>query len=109
MSTVSLFRCHLRLLLPIFCWLGFAVAISAVEIEKPDSTKIHVIQEVTVTEKQRHSEIRATAPLQVISAKNIEKLNVLQISDAVKFFSGVTVRDYGGIGGLKTISVRSFI
>ena len=107
MSTVSLFRCHLRLLLPIFCWLGFAVAISAVEIEKPDSTKIHVIKEVTVTEKLRHSEIRATAPLQVISAKNIEKLNVLQISDAVKFFSGVTVRDYGGIGGLKTISVRS--
>ena len=31
----------------------------------------------------------------------------MAFSDAVKYFSGVTVKDYGGIGGLKTISVRS--
>ena len=27
----------------------------------------------------------------------------MQVSDAVKHFSGVTVKDYGGIGGLKTV------
>lgn len=30
----------------------------------------------------------------------------LQVSDVIKYFSGATVKDYGGIGGLKTVSVR---
>lgn len=107
MSTVSLSRFILRLLLPLWWWLGIALPLSAEETEKPDSSKTHIIHEVTVTEKLHNSEIRATAPLQILSSKQIEQLNVLQVSDAVKYFSGVTVKDYGGIGGLKTISVRS--
>jgi len=74
---------------------------------RPDTTKIYEISEVTVTEQYRNTEVRASAPLQILSSKQIEKLNTLQVSDAVKYFSGVTVKDYGGIGGLKTISVRS--
>ena len=96
---------HLISCLPLlFYWSGIAYA---EETDKPDSTKTHLIKEVTVTEKYLNSEIRSSAPLQILSAKNIEKLNVLQLSDAVKHFSGVTVKDYGGIGGMKTISVRS--
>ena len=75
--------------------------------QKPDSTKIYSIPEITVTEHYANNEIRSTAPLQILSSKSIDQLNVLQVSDAVKFFSGVTVKDYGGIGGLKTVSVRS--
>lgn len=76
-------------------------------IEKLDTTKVYHIAEITVVEKYRNSEIRSSAPLQILSSKQIEKLNALQVSDAVKYFSGVAVKDYGGIGGLKTISVRS--
>ena len=72
-----------------------------------DSTRTHTIQEITITEKYPNSEVRSTAPLQILTSKSIQGLNVLQVSDAVKYFSGVTVKDYGGIGGLKTISVRS--
>ena len=36
-----------------------------------------------------------------------KRLGVQDLSEAVKRFSGVTVQDYGGIGGLKTVSVRS--
>ncbi len=75
--------------------------------EKLDTLKVYSIGEVTVTEQYRNSEIRSSAPLQILSSKQIEKLNALQVSDAVKYFSGVAVKDYGGIGGLKTISVRS--
>ncbi|HRZ96318.1 MAG TPA: TonB-dependent receptor [Paludibacter sp.] len=75
--------------------------------DKLDTTKVYNIHEVTVTEQYRNTEVRASAPLQILSSKQIEKLNALQVSDAVKYFSGVTVKDYGGIGGLKTISVRS--
>ena len=81
--------------------------VSAQQSQKIDSTKVYRIPEVVVTERYRNAEVRSTAPLQILSTKKIEQLNVLQVSDAVKYFSGVTVRDYGGIGGLKTISVRS--
>lgn len=66
-----------------------------------------MLQTVTVTKSHQQSKARSTAPLQVLSAEEIKGLNVLQLSDAVKHFSGVTIKDYGGIGGLKTISVRS--
>jgi len=75
--------------------------------EKVDTTRIYSIREVTVTEKYHNVEVRSAAPLQILTTKQIEKLNALQVSDAVKFFSGVSVKDYGGIGGLKTVSVRS--
>lgn len=75
--------------------------------EKVDSTKVYSIREVTVTEKYQNTEVRSAAPLQILSSKEIKKLNALQVSDAVKYFPGVTVKDYGGIGGLKTVSVRS--
>ena len=91
-----------------FLWLSVLPSVlSAQNVPPVDSIKTHTIKEVTVTEKNLNSEVRSTAPLQILSSKNIEELNVLQVSDAVKYFSGVTVKDYGGIGGLKTISVRS--
>jgi outer membrane cobalamin receptor len=37
----------------------------------------------------------------------LETLNAVQLSDAVKHFAGASVKDYGGIGGIKTVSVRS--
>ena len=37
----------------------------------------------------------------------MERLGVSDVADAVRHFSGVSVKDYGGIGGLKTVSVRS--
>jgi len=72
-----------------------------------DTTKVYHIEEVIVTEQYRNTETRSSSPLQILSSSQIEKLNVLHVSDAVKYFSGVTVKDYGGIGGLKTVSVRS--
>lgn len=65
------------------------------------------LPEIVIVEKFSDREIRSTTPLQILNNKTILNLNVLQLSDAVKFLSGVTVKDYGGIGGLKTISVRS--
>lgn len=91
----------------LFLWLLFPCWLLAQNSEQIDTTRTVNIQEVTVTEKYINSEVRSTAPLQILSTKNLEQINVLQVSDAVKYFSGVTVKDYGGIGGLKTVSVRS--
>lgn len=72
-----------------------------------DTTRIHPINEVTIVGRSRHLETRSTNPLHILTNQQFDQLNVLQVSDAVKFFPGVNVRDYGGIGGLKTVSVRS--
>lgn len=80
---------------------------TATETTVNDSTHTRKIKEVTVTGKKQNPETRSSTPLQQLTAKQIEQLNALQISDAVKYFSGVTVKDYGGIGGLKTVSIRS--
>lgn len=65
------------------------------------------LPEVVVTERYSNREVRSTAPLQILSGHQLQNLHALQLSDAVKHFSGVGIKDYGGIGGLKTISVRS--
>lgn len=74
---------------------------------KVDTTKIHQLQEVRVVSKYRPSTTLATVPLQFISKENITRLGIQDLGDAVRRFSGITVKDYGGIGGLKTVSVRS--
>ncbi len=65
------------------------------------------LPEVVITEQLSDREMRATAPRHILTGDEIGQLNALQLSDAVKHLPGVTIRDYGGIGGLKTISVRS--
>lgn len=84
-----------------------AMAGSSTRNEVPDTTRVYSIGEITITEQFRTAELRSSSPLQLLSSKQLQQLNALQVSDAVKFFSGVMVKDYGGIGGLKTVSVRS--
>lgn len=88
----------------IFFFLLFPFTVSAQQL---DTTRVYDIPEIVVTEKHNTTEIRSTSPLQILSADKIGQLSALQVSDAIKHFSGVTVKDYGGIGGLKTVSVRS--
>ena len=75
--------------------------------QAPDTARVYDIPEVVVSERYQTQEVRATAPIQVFTKEKLSSLNVLQVSDAVKHFAGVTVKDYGGIGGLKTVSLRS--
>lgn len=75
--------------------------------QKMDTLHIYAIPEVTITDRYQTREVRSTAPVQVFSKEKLKTMNALQVSDAVKHFAGVTVKDYGGVGGLKTVSVRS--
>lgn len=71
-------------------------------LEKVNQLKEVQIRTVKITRRQTSS-----TPLQILSGADLEKLNSLSVADAVRFFSGVQLKDYGGIGGLKTINVRS--
>jgi len=75
--------------------------------QQADSILQRNLSEIEVVEKMRPSVTREGTPVQILDAKAIQRLGVQDLSEAVKRFSGVTVKDYGGIGGLKTVSVRS--
>ena len=65
------------------------------------------LRKVEITRPLFYKEEASTMPVQHLSKKDLDILNSISVSDAVKFFSGVQVMDYGGIGGMKTIDVRS--
>lgn len=51
--------------------------------------------------------LKSATPVQAITSADFSRYSAFSVADAVRNFSGVAVRDYGGIGGLKTVSVRS--
>lgn len=44
---------------------------------------------------------------QTISAEDIDKQGITDLAEALRRMAGANVRDYGGAGGMKTLSVRS--
>lgn len=67
-----------------------------------DSTK--QIREVVVKSRMKFAE---TTPQQTLQAEQLERLGNHNVADALRFFSGIQVKDYGGIGGMKTVNTRS--
>lgn len=72
-----------------------------------DTTSYHKLSDVEVIGHRKPSVLKSSAPIQILNNRSFEQLGLQDLSDAVKRFSGVSVQDYGGIGGLKTVSVRS--
>lgn len=85
----------------------FCIPLLSAQQQKVDTTHVYAIPEVIVADRYQTREVRSTTPIQIFSKEELKNLHVLQVSDAVKHFAGVTVKDYGGIGGLKTVSIRS--
>lgn len=75
--------------------------------QQTDSLLYRELPHVEVIEKARPSATREGAPIQLLDRSGIERLGVHDLAEAVRRFSGITLRDYGGIGGLKTVSIRS--
>ena len=97
---------RLRFYLSCFvCWL--CVSLQAQQVEDSITGKVHAIPEVSVKGRKISSRITSATPTQSFSRKDFEALGLQGIADAVKRFSGVNVKDYGGLGGLKTISIRN--
>ena len=46
-------------------------------------------------------------PAQELEGRRLEGLNSLSVADAMRYFSGIQIKDYGGVGGIKTIDMRS--
>src|SRR5574344_1667075 len=68
------------------------------------SDTIHHIREVVVTSKPTYREV---IPTQRLNGKQLKRLNSQSIADAMRYFAGVQIKDYGGVGGIKTVNLRS--
>ena len=51
--------------------------------------------------------MQSVTPAQKVTSIDFKRNASDNVSDAIRNLSGVNVKDYGGIGGLKTVSVRS--
>lgn len=89
---------RLRACIVTLCLLGSGVSLFSQS--KLDS--LQVLDEVVVTAQSFESVI----PSQRLDGKLLESLNSHSVADALRYFAGVKLKDYGGMGGLKTIDVR---
>ena len=62
--------------------------------QKVDTAHIYSIPEIMVSDPYQTREVRSASPLQVFNKEELKNLQALQVSDAVKHFAGVTVKDY---------------
>lgn len=67
----------------------------------------HHLHQVEVRGQQRRNSVSAVSPVQTLRREDIHALGVTSVGDAARRMAGVSVRDYGGIGGMQTVSLRS--
>ena len=82
--------------LPAFGWDADSLAVSV-----RDSFRV---DEIEVTARSLSKDIIVP---QSLKGAELQRLNSLSVADALRYFSGVQLKDYGGVGGIKTINVRS--
>jgi vitamin B12 transporter len=85
--------------------LCFLFALPVIVQAQTDSTK--KLKEVKIKVKPL-PRIQTITPSQQISSNDFDRYSALNVADAIRNFAGVNIKDYGGIGGLKTVSVRGF-
>ena len=72
------------------------------------TSRIHQLEGVTVTESRRQHTLTSTAPIRLLDRGDMLTMGVTDMADALHRLPGITLRDYGGAGGMKTVSVRGF-
>ncbi|WP_051584786.1 TonB-dependent receptor [Pedobacter jeongneungensis] len=87
-------------------WTGFLLPLNT--WAQTDSTKKSTqLKEIRIREYRLTEQSKSPTPLQILSGEDLKRMNSLSVADALRYFSGLQLKDYGGIGGLKTVNVRS--
>ena len=68
-----------------------------------DNDSVMMLDEFTV-EGRRNTQV---IPVQTLKGEELKRLNSNSVADALRYFAGVQVKDYGGVGGIKTVNIRS--
>lgn len=93
----------MRFLTQCFAVVAIALLWAGSLFAQSDSTIHRDVEAVDIEAQQNH---RTAMPVQTMSAVEIQRVGAQNVADVVRRFGGTTVKDYGGVGGLKTVSVR---
>ena len=103
---------------------SYAIHISAIGFEPQDDTvvlrssnsapllfelreTIYQLNPVTVSStRERSLASEVPSSIDAISSREIERRNLQNVGDVVTALSGVTLKEYGGIGDIKSLSIR---
>lgn len=85
-------------------WCTCFVHADEVVVQSFDTTQVYLLPEFEFTQKRTPAPM---VPQQTMNAETLETLNTQSVADAIRFFSGVQLKDFGGVGGIKTINIRS--
>ena len=70
-------------------------------------SKLDSIQHVREIVVVSRPAMREVVPSQKLNGELLEQLNTHSVADALRYFSGIQLKDYGGVGGIKTVNIRS--
>lgn len=76
------------------------------EAQQPVADTVN-LKSVEVTGLKPGIETRSAMPVQRMTISEIDALPGFSAAEALRNFSGVTIKDFGGLGGVKTVIVRS--
>lgn len=79
---------------------------TAIAAAPADTLRRVALEEVEVPATRNLSPSHAATPTQRLRHDDLERMGAQSVGDAVRHLAGVGVKDYGGLGGMKTISVR---
>lgn len=71
-------------------------------------TIVRDLGEFEMVGERIRKEVTSSAPLFSLSDERMKTMGITDISSALHRLPGVNIRDYGGAGGMKTVSVRGF-
>ncbi|MBP3408100.1 MAG: TonB-dependent receptor [Bacteroidaceae bacterium] len=94
-----------NVLLSLLCALGAAILPSSLKAQDADSLCYELTPLVTVVERRVGPETSAV-PFRRTDAGDVTRYGMRTLSEAIRMMPGVQVQDYGGVGGLKSVSVR---
>lgn len=77
-------------------------------ISRGDTLRAANLDEFEVVAERVRREVGSTAPTFNLSNERMKTIGVTDITDALHRLPGLNIRDYGGAGGMKTVSVRGF-
>ena len=73
------------------------------EPESDSISRFCTLDEVTIVAKKQTGVI----PAQSLDGERLQELSAHSVADAMRYFSGVQIKDFGGVGGIKTVDIRS--
>ena len=94
---------HASLLL---LYMFVAGVVPAVADNVIDTIRVRRLDSVKVGATRISEHITSATPLRIIDETDMSRLNIVDMTDGLNRMAGVFLRDYGGAGGMKTVSVR---